>query len=293
MPLYIPDNLPAIEILKQENIFVEDIHTQLSRTLKIALLNLMPLKIITETDFVRLFSHTPLPVEIDFIKIKSHQSRNTYPEHLNVFYKNFEDIRNKRYDGMIITGAPVELIDFEKVDYWDELKEIFDWTSEHVGSSLYICWGAQAALYHFYGIPKYQLKKKMFGVFKHRINEHGIQLFRGFDDEFYVPHSRHTEIKKEDILKVPELKLLSESDESGVYLVMAKGGREIFITGHSEYASNTLETEYFRDKNKGLPIEIPVNYYVDDTPEKGYVARWHAHAQLLFENWLNYYVKNP
>jgi homoserine O-succinyltransferase len=242
---------------------------------------------------VRLLSNSPLQVEVDFIKMKDHQSKNTPPEHLSTFYKNFEDIRSDNYDGMIITGAPVELLEFEEVNYWAELKEIFDWATQHVTSTLYICWGAQAGLYHFYGIPKYPLGKKMFGIFKHTINDSGIPLFRGFDDEFYIPHSRHTEIKKEDILKIPELKLLSESDESGVYIVMARGGREIFITGHSEYASDTLHNEYLRDKSKGLPVEVPVNYYVDNIPEKGYRVHWRAHAHLMFKNWLNYYVYQP
>jgi homoserine O-succinyltransferase len=296
MPLIIPHNLPAVEILKQENIFVMDnlrASTQDIRPLKVALLNLMPVKITTETDFVRLLSNSPLQVEVDFIKMKSHESKNTSPEHLSAFYKNFGEIKDENYDGMIITGAPVELLPYEEVTYWTELQEIFDWAHRHVTSTLYICWGAQAGLYHFYGIPKYLLKKKMFGVFKHRINDSSVPLFRGFDDEFYIPHSRHTEIRLEDILKVPELKLLSDSDESGVYIVMARGGREIFITGHSEYAPDTLNNEYLRDKAKGLSIELPVNYYRNDEPDKGYVVHWRAHAHLMFKNWLNYYVYQP
>jgi homoserine O-succinyltransferase len=296
MPLNIPHNLPAVEILKQENIFVMDdlrASTQDIRPLKVALLNLMPVKITTETDFVRLLSNSPLQVEVDFIKMKDHRSKNTSSKHLSTFYKNFEEIKGENYDGMIITGAPIELLDFEKVNYWSELQEIFNWAHKHVTSTLYICWGAQAGLYHFYGIPKYPLGKKMFGVFKHRINDSGVSLFRGFDDEFYIPHSRHTEIRREDILKVPGLKLLSESDESGVYIAMARGGREIFITGHSEYAPDTLHKEYLRDRDKGLPIEPPVNYYIDNDPAKGYVVHWRAHAHLMFKNWLNYYVYQP
>jgi homoserine O-succinyltransferase len=297
MPLNIPYNLPAVEILKRENIFVMDnlrASTQDIRPLKVALLNLMPVKITTETDFVRLLSNSPLQVEVDFIKMKDHQSKNTPPEHLSAFYKNFEEIENENYDGLIITGAPVELLEFEDVTYWTELQKIFNWAHKHVTSSLYICWGAQAGLYHFYGIPKYPLGKKMFGVFKHRINDMSIPLFRGFDDEFYIPHSRHTDIKREDILKVPALNLLSESDESGVYIVMSRGGREIFITGHSEYAPETLHNEYNRDREKGLPIEIPCNYYRNNLPEaKNIQVYWRAHAHLMFKNWLNYYVYQP
>jgi homoserine O-succinyltransferase len=293
MPLNIPHDLPAVEILKQENIFVMDdlrASTQDIRPLKVALLNLMPVKITTETDFVRLLSNNPLQVEVDFIKMKNHQSKNTSSAHLSAFYKDFEDIRNNNYDGLIVTGAPVELFEFEDVSYWKDIRKIFDWAHKHVTSTLYICWAAQAGLYHFYGIPKYPLEKKMFGVFKHKVNEPGVSLFRGFDDEFYVPHSRHTEIKKEDILKKPELKLLAESAESGVHIVMARGGREIFITGHAEYSPETLNNEYRRDKDKGLPIEIPVNYYKNNDPNKEFYVQWRAHAHLMFKNWLNYYV---
>ena len=294
MPLNIPHNLPAVELLKRENIFVMDdkqASSQDIRPLKVALLNLMPVKIVTETDFVRILSNSPLQVEVDFIKIKSHKSKNTSSEHLSAFYKNFEDIRSHNYDGLIITGAPVELLEFEDVTYWKEIQEIFDWAAKHVTSSLYICWAAQAGLYHFHGVPKYPLDKKMFGVFKHTIKVKNIPpLIRGFDDEFYVPHSRHTEIRKEDILKIPALNLITESNESGVHIAMARGGREIFITGHSEYAPDTLHNEYMRDLKKGLPIELPINYYRDNDPQKGYAVRWRAHANLLFKNWLNYYV---
>jgi homoserine O-succinyltransferase len=293
MPLNIPHNLPAIEILKQENIFVMDdlrAATQDIRPLKLAILNLMPVKITTETDFVRLLSNSPLQVEMDFIKITERQSKNTSQEHLSAFYKNFADIRENYYDGMIITGAPVELLPFEEVTYWKELQEIFDWASRHVTSTIYICWAAQAGLYHFHGIPKYPLDKKMFGVFRHRINDPGISLFRGFDDEFYAPHSRHTEIRREDLLKAPALKILAESEKSGVHIVMARGGREIFITGHAEYAPETLHHEYRRDLDKGLPIDMPENYYKANDPEQGISVQWRAHAHLLFKNWLNYYV---
>ena len=293
MPLNIPHNLPAVEILKQESIFVMDdlrASTQDIRPLRVALLNLMPVKITTETDFVRLLSNSPLQVEVDFIKMKTHQSKNTSEEHLDAFYRNFEDIRQQNYDGMIITGAPVELMEFEDVNYWNEITEIFNWAKQHVTSTLYICWAAQAGLYHFYGIPKYPLENKMFGVFKHHVNDRSVSLLRGFDDEFYIPHSRHTEIRKEDILRVPDLNLLAESDDSGVHIVMARGGREIFITGHSEYSPDTLHNEYIRDLNKGLPINIPLNYYKDNDPQKGISVKWRAHAHLMFKNWLNYYV---
>ena len=293
MPLKLPDQLPAIELLKQENIFVMDTTRatgQDIRPLRIAILNLMPLKITTETDLVRLLSNTPLQVEISFMKIKSHTPKNTPIEHMKAFYTDFEQMREQRYDGMIVTGAPVEQMDFERVTYWDEITEIFDWARTHVTSTLYICWAAQAGLYHFYGIPKYPLEKKMFGIFPHRALQPLHPIFRGFDDVFYVPHSRHTEVRSEDILRVPALTLLSESPEAGVYLVMARGGREFFVTGHSEYSPLTLDGEYRRDLGKGLPIEMPRNYYIDDDPAKGVLVRWRAHANLLFSNWLNYFV---
>ena len=279
MPLNLPDKLPAIELLKEENIFVIDnsrATQQDIRPLRIVILNLMPLKITTETDLVRLLSNTPLQVEISFMKIKSHTSKNTPIEHMKTFYTDFDKMRGEKYDGMIITGAPVEQMDFEEVTYWDEITEIFDWARTHVTSTLYICWAAQAGLYHHYGVPKYALDKKMFGIFEHRTLQPLHPIFRGFDDMFYVPHSRHTEVRREDIQKVPELTLLSES--------------EFFVTGHSEYSPLTLDTEYRRDLNKGLPIEIPRNYYVDDDPDKGVLVRWRAHANQLFSNWLNYFV---
>ena len=293
MPLNLPDKLPAIELLKEENIFVIDTSRatqQDIRPLRIVILNLMPLKITTETDLVRLLSNTPLQVEISFMKIKSHTSKNTPIEHMKTFYTDFDQMRHEKYDGMIITGAPVEQMDFEEVTYWDEITEIFDWARTHVTSTLYICWAAQAGLYHFYGVPKYDLPAKMFGVFRHTLREPYVPIFRGFDDEFYVPHSRHTEIRREDVMKVPDLTLLSESEESGVYMAMARGGREFFITGHSEYSPYTLNDEYMRDVNKGLPIAVPRNYYRNNNPALGPVVRWRGHANLLFTNWLNYYV---
>jgi homoserine O-succinyltransferase len=293
MPVNIPHNLPAVEILKKENIFVMDnlrAATQDIRPLRVALLNLMPVKIVTETDFVRLLSNSPLQVEVDLLKMQTHESKHTPPEHLATFYRNFEDIRRENYDGMIITGAPVEMLEFEEVTYWTELTEIMDWAARHVTSTLYICWGAQAGLYHFHGIGKYLLAKKKFGVFKHTLMHPDVPLFRGFDCEFYVPHSRHTETRREDILANPALSLLSESEESGVYLVMSRGGREIFISGHSEYAPETLHSEYMRDLAKGLPIEMPANYYRNNDPKQGIRVRWRAHAHLMFKNWLNYYV---
>lgn len=293
MPLNLPDKLPAIELLKQENIFVIDnsraTHQDI-RPLRIVVLNLMPLKITTETDLIRLLSNTPLQLEISLMKVKSHTSKNTPVEHMQAFYRDFELMRDEKFDGMIITGAPVEQMDFEEVAYWDEISDIFSWARTHVTSTLYICWAAQAGLYYHYGIPKYKLDKKMFGIFEHCVNNPLLPIFRGFDDVFYVPHSRHTEIRREDILKVKDLDLISESDESGVYMVMARGGREIFVTGHSEYSPLTLDTEYRRDLDKGLPIDMPVNYYRDNDPEKGPLVRWRAHANLFFQNWLNYYV---
>ena len=293
MPLNLPDKLPAIELLKEENIFVIDnsrATQQDIRPLRIVILNLMPLKITTETDLVRLLSNTPLQVEISFMKIKSHTSKNTPVEHMQTFYTDFEKMRGEKYDGMIITGAPVEQLDFEEVTYWDEIMEIFDWARTHVTSTLYICWAAQAGLYHHYGVPKYALDKKMFGIFEHRPLDPLHAIFRGFDDMFYVPHSRHTEVRKEDILKVPELTLLSESEDAGVHLVVARGGREFFVTGHSEYDRETLAGEYFRDVNKGLPIEIPRHYFQNDDPKQKILYRWRGHASLLFSNWLNYFV---
>jgi len=293
MPLNIPDKLPAIKELEKENIFVMDAShasRQDIRPLRIAILNLMPVKITTETDLIRLLSNSPLQVELDFIKLSSHISKNTPKEHMQAFYKDFNLILNHKYDGLIITGAPVEQMPFEEVIYWKELTEIFSWAKTNVTSSIFICWGAQAALYHYYGIPKYPLDKKMFGVFKHTKDNSMNPILRGFDDVFYVPHSRYTEIRREDILKVPELSILSESDESGVYMVASLNGREFFLTGHSEYSPETLDAEYKRDLAKQLPIEMPKNYYLDDNPNNPPLVRWRSQANMLFVNWLNYFV---
>jgi homoserine O-succinyltransferase len=293
MPVNISDELPAIQLLKKENIFVMGNSRALRqdiRPLRIALLNLMPLKIVTETDLVRVLSNSPLQVELDLISITNHVSKNTPIEHIQKFYIDFEKIKNQKYDGLIVTGAPVEQFEFEDVSYWKEITEILDWAKTHVTSSLFICWSAQAALYHYYGIPKYPLEKKMFGAFRHNVTDPFNPLFRGSDDVFFAPHSRHTEIRREDIEKVRELTILSESDEAGVYAVLARDGREVFITGHSEYAPETLDREYKRDLAKNLPIEIPQNYYAGDDPSQPPVVRWRSHANLLFSNWLNYYV---
>jgi homoserine O-succinyltransferase len=293
MPLILPDRLPAIELLKQENIFVMDATRAASQDvppLRIAVLNLMPIRVTTETDLVRLLSNSPLQIELSFMKVKNHISKNTPLEHMQAFYTNFEEMRHNRYDGFIITGAPVEHLDFEQVGYWEEMKEIFEWARHNVTSTLYICWAAQAGLYHHYGIPKYPLEKKMFGIFKHRVYKSELPLFRGFDDEFAIPHSRHTEVRREDMERCPELDILAESEESGVSVVMARGGNEIFLTGHSEYSPLTLDTEYKRDLGKGLPIEMPKHYYRNDSPSQPPLVTWRGHANLLFNNWLNYYV---
>ena len=293
MPLNIPNNLPAISYLEEVNIFVLDGFRAISqdiRPLKIAVLNLMPLKIETETDLIRLLSNTPLQIELTLLKIGSHIPKNTPAEHMDQFYVDFAEIESQKYDGLIITGAPVENMPFEEVDYWDELVTILNWSKTHVTSTVHICWAAQAGLYHHYGISKHLLKQKMFGVFPHHILVKNHPLFRGFDDVFYVPHSRHTEVKIEDILACPELQLLSVSDEAGAYMVSARNGREIYITGHSEYTAFTLDNEYKRDLSKGLNIQIPRNYYQGDNPNNDPVVRWKAHANLLFSNWLNYFV---
>ena len=293
MPVKIPSNLPAFSALQEERIFVmpdDRAEHQDIRPLKIAILNLMPKKIETETQILRLLSNTPIQVDIDFVQTKSHVSKNTSQDHLVKFYTTFDEIKNNRYDGMIITGAPVEQIEFEEVDYWDELCEILDWTRTNVFSTLHICWGAQAGLYRHYNVPKYALPKKMFGIFPHYLVNYSNKILKGFDELFYVPHSRHTEIKREDIEKVEELEILTESSLSGVHMVASKNGRQFFITGHSEYDRDTLSNEYFRDKNKGLPIEIPYNYFPDDNPENEPVFTWRCHANQLFSNWLNYCV---
>jgi len=293
MPIKIPDDLPAVETLNNENIFVMTEHRALHqdiRALKIGLLNLMPTKITTEIQILRLLGNSPLQVDIVLLHPESYQSKNTPREHLIKFYKTFKDVKDEKFDGLIITGAPVEQMKFEEVAYWDELTEIMDWSVSNVFSTLHICWGAQAGLYHHYGIPKYLLPKKMFGVFPHTVCKKNEKLLRGFDDEFYVPVSRHTEVRKEDIIKVPELELLSESKEAGVYIVTAKNGRQVFIIGHSEYDPLTLKWEYERDLSKGMEIEILRNYFTNDDPNEIPVVKWRAHANLLFSNWLNYYV---
>jgi len=293
MPVNVPDKLPAIDILLKENIFVMDetrAAQQDIRPLKIIILNLMPLKITTETDLLRLLSNSPLQIEIDFMKIKGHKPKNTPSEHMEQFYRNFDDLKNKKYDGMIITGAPVELLQFEDVNYWDEMKEILDWAQHHVYSTLFICWAAQAGLYHYYGVPKHPLQQKMFGVFEHTHSNSQLPILRGFDDVFFMPHSRHTEIRAKDIEKVDELQIISQSAEAGVAIVKAKKGRQLFITGHSEYSRHTLDSEYKRDLQKKLPIRVPVNYYPADDSTKTPLMRWGSAANLLFSNWLNYYV---
>ncbi len=293
MPVRVPSSLPAVETLKNENIFVIDeqrASSQDIRPLKIAILNLMPLKIMTETDLLRLLSNTPLQIEIDFIEPDGHVSKNTPREHIEAFYKKFDDIKGDNYDGFIITGAPVEKVDFEEVDYWQQLTEIFSWARTHVTSTLYICWAALAGLYYHYGVRKYVLDRKISGVFKHHIDDPRNPIFRGFDDEFYVPHSRYSEVHKEDILPIADLKIISESNESGIYMVMGRGGREFYITGHSEYSPMTLDFEYHRDLEKGLKPHVPDNYYLDDDPAKKPIVRWRSHANLLFTNWLNYFV---
>lgn len=293
MPLRIPDKLPAIDILKKENIFVMDdtrALTQDIRPLKIVILNLMPLKITTETDLIRLLSNTPLQIDITFMKLKSHTPKNTPIEHMLMFYKDFDVIKEEKFDGMIITGAPVENYAYEDVTYWPEITKIFEWSKSHVTSTLYICWAAQAGLYYHYGIPKYQLQKKMFGIFEQHCLTPKLPIFRGFDDVFYMPHSRHTEIRKNDILKETRLQLVAESDYSGVSVVMANNGRQFFITGHMEYAPNTLDQEYKRDIGKRDDVDKPKNYYYGDDPKNPPVVRWRAHANLFFTNWINYYV---
>jgi homoserine O-succinyltransferase len=293
MPLRLPDKLPAIDLLKKENIFVMDdtrATSQDIRPLKIVILNLMPLKITTETDLIRLLSNTPLQMDISFMKLKSHTPKNTPIEHMLMFYKDFDQMADEKFDGMIITGAPVENYEYEDVTYWNEITQIFNWAKTHVTSTLYICWAAQAGLYFHYGIPKYSLKKKMFGIFQQKPIEPQLPIFRGFDDMFYMPHSRHTELKESDILANPNLKLIANSPEAGVSIVMARGGREFFITGHLEYAPNTLDKEYKRDKDIRDDVDLPINYYRDNNPDNEPVVTWRAHANLFYNNWINYYV---
>lgn len=293
MPIKIPNNLPAAEVLHNENIFIMTetrAMTQDIRPLQILLLNLMPKKIQTETQLSRLLGNTPLQIELELITTSTHESTNTPPEHLHAFYKTFEDVKHRTFDGMIITGAPVENMPFEEVDYWQELCEILEWTKTHVHSTFHICWGAQAGLYYHYGIQKQPLPEKMFGVFPHTVEYKNSILFRGFDDLFYVPHSRHTTVNREDIEAVPDLRILSSSEEAGVYAVFTSGGKQIFIMGHSEYDADTLNQEYVRDVNAGKPISIPKNYFPHDDPAQPPQVIWRAHANLLYSNWLNYFV---
>lgn len=293
MPIKIPNTLPAAKTLADENIFVMTETRAISqdiRPLRILILNLMPTKIDTETQLVRLIGNTPLQVEVELIHTASHQSKNTSEDHLLSFYKTFDQVKHQRFDGMIITGAPVEMLEFEDVEYWEELCEIFEWTKTHVHSTFHICWGAQAGLYYHFGIGKKLLPEKMFGVFRHRVDYKNPILFRGFDDVFYAPHSRHSTVDVKDIENCPDLKILATSDEAGVYACMTQNGKQIFITGHSEYDAGTLAKEYFRDKNKGLDIKVPVNYFPDDDDTKEPIVSWRAHANLLYSNWLNYFV---
>ncbi len=293
MPIKIPNELPATKVLNDENIFViteTRALTQDIRPLQILILNLMPTKIVTETQLARLLGNTPLQVEMELLMMSTHKSKNTSEEHMLTFYKTFDEVRHRNFDGMVITGAPVEHMDFEEVSYWKELCEIMEWSKTHVTSTFHICWGAQAALYYHFGINKRQLDKKLFGVFPHYVEHKGSILFRGFDDVFMVPQSRHTTVDREDIEKVSELKILSVSDEAGVYAIATPKGKQIFITGHSEYDADTLNREYQRDKNAGLPIEIPVNYFPEDDDTREPRVTWRSSANLLFSNWLNYFV---
>ena len=293
MPIQIPNDLPAAEILQNENIFVMKqtrAETQQIRPLEIVLLNLMPTKIVTETQLSRMLGNTPLQVHLTLMMLSSHKPKNTPEEHLLAFYKTFEELKDRKFDGMVITGAPVENMPFEQVNYWQELTQIMEWSKDHVHSTFHICWGAQAGLYYHYGIQKHPLPEKLFGVFPHKADYKRAILLRGFDDEFWVPHSRHTTIDRADIEAIPGLKILASSEEAGVYIVMNKEGRQIFVTGHSEYDPDTLEREYFRDKYAGLPIQVPKNYYPNDDDAQSPIVRWRGHGNLLYSNWLNYFV---
>ena len=293
MPIKIPNSLPATSVLEGENIFVITESRAISqdiRPLHILLLNLMPTKVATETQLARVLGNTPLQVELELLQVKSHESKNVSQNHMLAFYKTFDQVRDNKYDGMVITGAPVEHLNFEQVDYWDELCQIMAWSKSHVHSTFHICWGAQAGLYYHYGIPKLPLEKKLFGVFPHRVERKSSILFRGFDDVFMVPHSRHTTILRRDVEAVGALKILASSEEAGIYAMATDQGRQVFITGHSEYDADTLEKEYLRDKNAGLPIEVPKNYYPNDDDSRPPRMSWRAHANLLYSNWLNYFV---
>lgn len=293
MPLNIPDKLPAADILRKENIFVMDQTQAIKqdiRPLRIAIFNLMPVKIATENHLLRVLSNTPLQVEVSLLHMACHISKNTPLDHLETFYQTFDDIKSQKFDGMIITGAPVEHLAFEEVDYWDELKNVMDWAKSHVTSTMFICWGALAGLNHYYGIKKYKTDHKIFGVFKHTLHDSKEPLVRGFDDIFKAPHSRHSDVLKEDVNKIKDLTILADSDEAGLYLLIDKSERRIFVTGHSEYDPLTLGEEYKRDINKGLPINKPQNYFKNDDPNESPIVNWKSHANLLFSNWLNYYV---
>ena len=294
MPLIIPNGLPAIESLKKEDIFINNSETQITNMgehkLRIALLNLMPIKETTELDFARVLSYSPLQIELTLMKLRSHTPKHASPEHMQQFYTYFDELKDEKIDGLIVTGAPIEHLDFEDVTYWNELSEIFAWADVNVRSTLYICWAAQAGLYFHYGVPKHTLSKKKFGIFRQVVRNPELPLFRGFDDTFNMPHSRHTEVRAEDILRHFELNIVAESVESGVSIVYAHNGRQIFITGHMEYAPNTLDNEYRRDKDKRDDVDVPQNYYVDNNPENVPNVTWRAHANLLFNNWINYYL---
>ena len=293
MPIKIQDDLPARKVLEAEHIFVMTEHRALSqdiRPLQILILNLMPTKIETETQILRRLSNTPLQIEVELLQTSTYQAKNTSEEHMLTFYKTFDDIKDQKFDGLIITGAPVEMMPFVEVEYWDELCEIMEWSKTHVHSTFHICWGAQAGLYYHYGIQKYILDKKISGVFKHRMLNPKSRLFRGFDDEFMAPHSRHTEVRAEDIEKIPELKIMADSEEAGVYIVGNQSGSQFFVMGHSEYDANTLAHEYFRDLDKGMNPEVPAHYFPDDDPTKQPKVTWRAHGTWIYSNWLNYFV---
>lgn len=293
MPIKIPDQLPATGILQSENIFVMGEHRafhQDIRPLRILILNLMPIKATTETQLLRLLSNSPLQLEVSFLYLQSHTAKNTSASHLAAFYQTFTEIKNKKFDGFIITGAPVEHLAFEDVDYWEELQQILDWKQHHVTSTFHICWGAQAALYHHYGVEKHPLPDKLSGVYQHTINKANTELLRGFDDIFSAPHSRHTDTLREDIEKIEELEILAESNEAGVYIIASKDKRQVFVSGHSEYDRFTLRDEYVRDQKRGLPVPLPKNYFPNDDPNATPVQTWRSHANLLYTNWLNYYV---
>jgi homoserine O-succinyltransferase len=293
MPIRIPNDLPATGTLQQENIFVMTQNRAIAqdiRPLEIVLLNLMPTKVITETQLSRLLGNTPLQVHLELMHTSTHVSKNVSQDHLLAFYKSFDELKDRKFDGMVITGAPVELMDFEQVDYWPELCKIMEWSKTNVHSTFHICWGAQAGLYYHYGIPKHELPEKLFGVFEHSADYKRSILLRGFDDMFWAPHSRHTTILREDVEKVPGLKIIASSEKAGVYALMSKEGRQIFVTGHSEYDPDTLHNEYMRDKNQGLAIHVPENYYPNDDDTQAPIVRWRGHGNLLFSNWLNYFV---